>query len=107
MVSQLKNGQSVYTPNDKLDFELKFKGDPIFARTFNPTNSSVLDTSTGELNIPNHFLFNGQELVYTPGSTIIGVNSESIGIANTLAGGTEFIGDSVINTKIVSVLAPI
>ena len=101
-VSIKEAGQSVYTPNDKLDFELKFKGDPIFARTFNPTNSSVLDTSTGELNIPNHFLFNGQELIYTPGSTIIGVTSESIGIANTLAGGTEFIGDSVINTKIVS-----
>jgi len=94
--------QAVYTPNDKLDFDLKHNGDLIFARSFNPTNSSILDLSTGELNIPNHFLFNTQEIIYTAASSIIGVNSESIGIANTLAGGSEFIGDSVINSKIVS-----
>lgn len=97
-----ENAESRYTPNSKTDFELKYNGYPIFARRFNPNTPSVLNLSTGELTIKSHFLNTAQELVYEPGSTITGVASGSIGIGLTLSGGTSFIGDSVIDSKIVS-----
>ena len=66
---------------DKLDFEAKYEGNPIFMKTFNPTSS--LDFVTGICTIANHFFNTGEELIYRPKSTFIGIGSAPIGIGAT------------------------
>ena len=68
----------------KLDFDLKTDGTSIFAKTFNPTNSGVLNPSTGEFTIQNHFFSNAERLIYTPKSTFIGIGESAVGIGSTL-----------------------
>ena len=65
-------------------FNLTSNGYPIFAKTFDPSNSSILSKTTGIFNIPNHFFSNGEKLIYTPKSTFIGIGSASVGIGSTL-----------------------
>jgi len=69
---------------NKLDFELKYQGIPIFMKTFNPSDSSILDQSTGKFTIVNHFFSTGEELIYRPKSTFVGVAASSVGIGSTL-----------------------
>jgi hypothetical protein len=77
-----------YAVNDsninKLDFDLKYQGTPIFVKTFNPNDSSVLNLSTGEFNIQNHFFNTGEELIYRPTSSFFGIAATSVGIGSTL-----------------------
>ncbi len=67
---------------NKTDFELKSNGIPIFSKTFNPTNNSILNPATGLFTIENHFFRNNEELIYEFGSTIVGVGSTSITYKN-------------------------
>lgn len=60
---------------NKEDFVLRSNNTPIFAKTFDPANTNILNQSTGVFSINNHFFSNGEELVYTPGSTFVGVGS--------------------------------
>ena len=69
---------------NRLDFNLKYNQYPIFEKTFDPTNTDVLDYSTGEFNIPNHFFSTGEELIYTPSSSFTGLGATSVGIGSTL-----------------------
>ena len=69
---------------DKLDFELKHDGVPIFTKTFNPTNTGILSTTTGIFTIPNHFFNTNEELTYTPTSTFVGVAASAVSIGSTL-----------------------
>jgi hypothetical protein len=69
---------------NRTDFKLNSNGIQIFAKTFNPTNSTILNTSTGVFNIQNHFFSNLEELIYTPKSTFIGVGASAVGIGSTL-----------------------
>ena len=69
---------------NRKDFDLKSNGIPIFAKTFNPSNSIVLNPSTGIFTIPNHFFSNLEKLIYTPKSTLIGVGASAVGIGITL-----------------------
>ena len=94
--------QSIYTPQDRNNFTLTYEGYPIFARRFNPGNSSVFDSTTGNIFLESHFLNSGQNVKYSPGSTIIGINSESITIGSTTAGGGGVIGDIRDGVDIVS-----
>jgi len=59
-------------------FELNYLQTPIFVKTFNPSNSNVLNLSTGEFTIANHFFNTGEELTYSPNSI------SSVGIGLTL-----------------------
>jgi hypothetical protein len=65
---------------NKTDFNLRSNGIEIFAKTFDPTNSTILNTSTGVFNIENHFFSNLEELIYTPKSTFIGVGASAMEI---------------------------
>ena len=56
-------------------FVLRSDTTPIFAKTFNPADTNVLNASTGKFSIDNHFFSNGEELIYTPQSTFVGVGS--------------------------------
>ena len=69
---------------NRLDFDLKNENIPIFAKTFDPPNSSILNLSTGKFTIKNHFFSPLEELIYTPKSTFIGVGASSVGIGSTL-----------------------
>jgi hypothetical protein len=68
----------------RLDFDLKTNGTPIFAKTFDPTDNAVLNLSSGEFKINNHFFSNLERLIYTPKSTFIGIGESSVGIGSTL-----------------------
>ena len=57
-----KNGDR----SNKLDFELNHEGTPIFAKTFDPSDSTILDTETGIFTIDDHFFSTGERLNYTP-----------------------------------------
>jgi len=94
--------QAKYTPQDRTSFTLEYEGYPIFARRFNPSNSSVFDQTTGNIFLESHFMNNGQDIKYAPGSSIIGINSESITIGSTTAGGESLIGDIRSGSNVVS-----
>ena len=63
---------------NRTQFNLTSDGYPIFAKTFDPSLSAVLNQSTGEFTIPNHFFSNLEELVYTPKSTFLGIGASSM-----------------------------
>jgi hypothetical protein len=65
-------------------FTLKYQGTPIFLKTFNPFDSTVVNPSTGEFKIKNHFFSTGEELIYRPNSTFSGLLAISVGIGSTL-----------------------
>jgi len=69
--------------SNKLDFDATYNGTPIFAKTFNPTDSAILNPSTGVFTIENHFFSTGEKLNYTPESTVIGVAASAVGIGST------------------------
>ena len=60
---------------NKRNFVLRSEGTPIFAKTFDPSDSTKVNLSTGVFSIQDHFFSNGEELVYTPKSTFVGVGS--------------------------------
>ena len=63
---------------NKTAFNMTSNQYPIFAKTFNPSDTSILNTSTGTFTIDNHFFSNGERLIYTPKSTYIGVFSSAL-----------------------------
>ena len=60
---------------DKDNFVLRSNQTPIFAKKFNPADTNTLNQSTGKFSIRNHFFSNGEELIYTPRSSFVGVAS--------------------------------
>ncbi len=69
---------------NRLNFKLYYKDDPIFAKTFNPNDSNILNSQTGTFTIPNHFFSTGEKLFYKPKSTYIGVGQSSMGIVSSV-----------------------
>ncbi|QPX48159.1 virion structural protein [Synechococcus phage S-SRM01] len=68
---------------NKYDFEAKYEGVPIFMKTFNPSDSDVLNPVTGVFTISNHFFNTGEQLIYTPKSSFIGIGTSAMGIGAT------------------------
>ena len=65
---------------NRRQFDLKNNGVDIFKKTFNPSvaiTSSIVDTGIAysAFSIKNHFFRTGEELIYTPKSTFVGVGS--------------------------------
>jgi hypothetical protein len=69
---------------NKTDFDANYQYYPIFMKTFNPSDSATLNLATGEFSIDNHFFSTGEELIYRPTSTFIGIGATSVGIGSTL-----------------------
>ena len=67
----------------KTAFNLRHEGIPIYEKVFNPADTNVLDPATGIFTINDHFFNTGEELIYTPGSTFIGVGQTEVGIGET------------------------
>ena len=88
--------------NDQLEFEMEYNGVPIFQKTFDPTDATTLNTSTGVFSISDHFFSNNESLTYTPRSTFLGVAATSIGIGTTSVGGTVFVGDFIAGLSTIT-----
>lgn len=90
---------------DKLDFDLNYNRIPIFQKFFNPSDTNKLDLSTGIFTINDHFFENGEELIYTPDSTLIGVNPYAIGIGTTEVGGSLITADIISGFSTITGIA--
>jgi hypothetical protein len=81
-----------FAVNDKevnrLDFEAFYNETPIFMKTFNPANSTILNQSTGTFSIANHFFQTAEKLYYRPNSSFISVPAIAPGIGAT----TDYLG---------------
>jgi len=75
-------------------FDVSYQGTPIFMKTFNPSDSQVLNLTTGEFNITNHFFNTGEELIYRPnqisGSLGIGTTSNNVGVSTNILPSTVY-----------------
>ena len=60
---------------ERKNFVLNSNNTPIFAKSFDPSDSSVLSLDTGTFNIKDHFFRTNEELIYTPESSFVGVGS--------------------------------
>ena len=63
---------------DRTNFTLKHEDTPIFAKTFNPNDSNVVNLATGLFSIDKHFFRTNEELIYTPKVTFVGVGSTAM-----------------------------
>ena len=64
---------------NRRNFELTTKDTPIFAKTFNPTNPSIVNIGTGKtFTIKDHFFRTNEELIYTPQASFVGVGSTAM-----------------------------
>ena len=89
---------------NKTKFDLKHEGTPIYTKTFDPTNSGILSTTTGTFTIPNHFFNTNEELTYTFSSTFVGSASSALSIGSTVnnAGLTTTILPTTVFAKRIS-----
>ena len=90
---------------DKLDFDLNYKRIPIYEKVFNPKTATILDTATGIFSIDNHFFETGEELIYTPESTLIGTAAEPLGISSARVQGVQFTADVIAGFSTVTGIA--
>lgn len=85
----LQDVGAIYTPSifGRTSFPLKHKGDPIFYKTFDATNASIVSLSQDSIYIQNHFFKTGEPLKYRydTGSPI-GISSSSPGAGGTITG---------------------
>jgi hypothetical protein len=84
----------------KRAFDLNHEGYQIFQRSFDGSNSAIVDITTNTIKLPNHFFVSGEELVYT--SAGAGTTS-AIGIATTSfvsVGSTNKLPSSVYVVKL-------
>ena len=81
VIESLKTSQYLALEGERINkknFILRNEQTPIFAKTIDPGNTTNFNPVTGVFTIPNHFFSDGEELIYTPQSTFIGVPAESI-----------------------------
>ena len=72
---------------NRTNFPLTSDGVPIFVKVFDPQDTTALISTTGTFNINNHFFRNGEELIYTPKSSIVGISTTSMTYRDSV--GTE------------------
>jgi hypothetical protein len=99
-ISEYSGSQGIRASRDF--FDMRSNGVPIFRKIFNPSNQSILFKETGILAIKDHFFNTGEELVYTPKSTFLGVGTSRIGIPTTLVGGVDFSGDFIVGFSTIT-----
>ena len=64
------------------EFSTYYNGFPIFMKTVDPQDTQVFNLSTGVFYVPNHFFSTGEELIYRPTSTFIGIAQTALGIVS-------------------------
>ena len=74
-----------FSTEDVFEFDFKYKGSPIFYKTFNPGGTVTIGDSQvnvidGNLfTVPDHLLRTGQEVIYSSGSSVVGGQSSDLG----------------------------
>ena len=74
------------TRGNRINFDIKHEGIPVYFKKFNPANDTQVINSTGAgttFSIPSHFFNTNEELTYKAASTFVGVSPVSVGIAQT------------------------
>ena len=101
--ASLETNDGVYygTERDvKKSFDLTHDGYEIFQRSFDGSNSSIVNISTNTISLPNHFFVTGEELVYTNAGS---GSTTAIGIGTTTfvsVGSTDKLPASVYVIKL-------
>ncbi len=72
--------------SNKTSFPMQSKAVPIYEKQFNPSDASILDTTTGIFTIVDHFFETGERLIYTPNSTFTGIPITGISTAGGVLG---------------------
>ena len=60
---------------NRKNFTLTSGSTPIFAKTFNPAATNIVNLTSGTFSIDNHWFRTAEELIYKPNSTFVGVGS--------------------------------
>jgi hypothetical protein len=84
----------------KREFELTYKNDPIFERHFIGSASTVVNTTSNVISIPNHFFVTGEQVKYTHAGA---GTTQAIGIATTSfvsVGSTDKLPEEVYIVKV-------
>ena len=81
---------------DKKQFELKYKGTPIYARESNIANPSELDRGLGQFNF-KHFFSRAEQLTYEPDSNLVGIAGSALVYYTGV--GTAYLPDTVYAIK--------
>ncbi len=63
---------------NKTAFDLEYSGTPIFQKTFNPSDTDVLELGTGTFTIDDHFFNTGEKLFYASGTSFEGQTSSDM-----------------------------
>jgi len=71
---------------NKTEFTLKHNKVPIFQKTFNPSDTNILNPGTGTFTIADHFFKTGERLTYNAASSFDGVTVNPIVDSNTSVG---------------------
>jgi hypothetical protein len=75
------------TGQNKLDFNLRHQGVPIFQRIFNATNPFIVDINANTIFVPQHFFVTGEKVYYKSDYFFPENTESSIGIAETVITG--------------------
>ena len=68
---------------NRTQFKLSHEGNPIYVKSFVPTDTAQVNYVTGVITLRNHFFNTGEELIYRPSSTFAGIGSTAMGIGST------------------------
>ena len=68
---------------NRTNFAIKHDGKPIYMKEFDPSNTTLLNYASGLFTMQDHFFNTGEELLYNPKSTFIGVGQTAMGIGAT------------------------
>lgn len=71
----------------KTDFELLYKGLPIFKRIFDATNPDIVSTDGNTIYFPNHYFVTGEKVEYISDNINTDSTENSISIASTSING--------------------
>ncbi len=76
--------------SNRTSFDLTHEGKPIYVKKFdpnvtsgNPASETIVNYTTGVIQMKDHFLNTGEELIYTPVSTFTGIGASAMGIGQT------------------------
>jgi len=64
------------------EFDVNHKNTPIFTKTFNPADTSVVNLNSGTFTIKDHFFETGEELEYESVSTFSNITAEDMQMSN-------------------------
>ena len=80
---------------NRRNFELTNNNTPIFAKTFDPSDTSIVNIGSGKtFTIKDHFFRTNEELIYTPQSSFVGVGTTAM-VYKIGAGSTAFLPSRV------------